>query len=331
MKHHVSGQHKGCAFVMYSTVESAIAAIETAQTASWETVGSKASEKMGKFSKADNSSSHGSALDSILLQGAGGSEGISCDGRLLLVTSAISRTAAADVNASKKDDRRNMRLAKEGVILRGSPEAVGLSAADLDRREASWNEKKKRLQNPNFFVSNTRVSVRNLAKEVDSKILKDFFLKACSGSICETKGKGKRKQKVLKAKLVTELNSKGEAVSKGFGFVEFDDEEAALKAIRTIVDPTSPMLLCGRRPMVEFSVENIQVVRLKKIRSDRLKSRQVAKIDAPVEPPAKKRFLTPKERRLELSQKQSDAGTAQPSKRDSASASQPPPARRQKK
>jgi nucleolar protein 4 len=262
VKHHVSGQHKGCAFVLFSTVEAAIAAIETAQTASWETVGSKApnsSEKMGKGRKGDDSSAQGSALDSILLQGAGGSEGISCDGRLLLVTTAISRTAAADVNANKKEDRRNMRLAKEGVILRGSPEAAGLSAADLDRREASWNEKKKRLQNPNFFVSNTRVSVRNLAKEVDSKTLKDFFVQASSGTVDGTKAKGKGKQKVLKAKLVTELNSKGEPVSKGFGFVEFDDEETALKAIRTIVDPASPMLLCGRRPMVEFSIENIQV------------------------------------------------------------------------
>ena len=262
VKHHVSGQHKGCAFVLFSTVEAAIAAIETAQTASWETVGSKApnsSEKIGKGRKGDDSSAQGSALDSILLQGAGGSEGISCDGRLLLVTTAISRTAAADVNANKKEDRRNMRLAKEGVILRGSPEAAGLSAADLDRREASWNEKKKRLQNPNFFVSNTRVSVRNLAKEVDSKTLKDFFVQASSGTVHGTKAKGKGKQKVLKAKLVTELNSKGEPVSKGFGFVEFDDEETALKAIRTIVDPASPMLLCGRRPMVEFSIENIQV------------------------------------------------------------------------
>ncbi len=259
MKHHVSGQHKGCAFILFSTVEAAIAAIETAQTASWETVGSKASEKMGKGRRADDSSAQGSALDSILLQGAGGSEGISCDGRLLLVTSAISRTAAADVNSSKREDKRNMRLAKEGVILRGSPEAAGLSAPDLDRREASWNEKKKRLQNPNFFVSNTRVSVRNLAKEVDGKALKDFFVQASSGSFDGTKAKGKGKQKVLKAKLVTELNSKGEPVSKGFGFVEFDDEETALKAIRTIVDPASPMLLCGRRPMVEFSIENIQV------------------------------------------------------------------------
>jgi nucleolar protein 4 len=316
---------------MYSTVEAAIAAIETAQTASWETVGSKASEKTGKGRKSDNSSSQGSALDSILLQGAGGSEGISCDGRLLLVTSAISRTAAADVNASKKDDKRNMRLAKEGVLLRGTPEAKGLSDADLDRREASWNEKKKRLQNPNFFVSNTRVSVRNLAKEVDSRVLKDFFLQACSKNSVSTKAKGKVKPKVLKAKLVTELNSKGEAVSKGFGFVEFDDEETALKAIRTIVDPASPMLLCGRRPMVEFSVENIQVVRLKKIRSDRLKARQVTKIEAPAEPPAKKRFLTPKERRLELSQKQSAADAERHSKRGSSAAATPPPARRQKK
>jgi hypothetical protein len=319
---------------MYNKVESAIAAIEIAQTASWETVGSKATDKVTKGRKPDHAGSQSSALDSILLQGAGGSEGISCDGRLLLVTSAISRTAAADVNASKKDDRRNMRLAKEGVILRGSPEAAGLPAADLDRREASWNEKKKRLQNPNFFVSNTRVSVRNLAKEVDGKVLKDFFLQACCESAGGMKGKGKGKQKVLKAKLVTELNSKGEAVSKGFGFVEFDDEEAALKAIRAIVNPASPMLLCGRRPMVEFSVENIQVVRLKKIRSDRLKARQVTESRAPAaaEPPAKKRFLTPKERRLELSQKQSSADAVQqPLKRSAAAAAHPPPARRQRK
>jgi RNA recognition motif-containing protein len=130
------------------------------------------------------------------------------------------------------------------------------------------------------------------------------------------------------------MNSKGQPVSKGFGFVEFDDEQSALRAIRRIVDPSAPMLLCGRRPMVEFSVENIQVVRLKKIRSDRLKascssSKRAADVAAPAEPPAKKRYLTPKERRLE--QSQPAAAAAQPSKKRGADASAAlPPARRRK-
>jgi len=51
-----------------------------------------------------------------------------------------------------------------------------MSSADLKRREMATKEKKIKLQNPNFFISKTRLSVRNIPKTVDSAELKKLAL-----------------------------------------------------------------------------------------------------------------------------------------------------------
>ena len=53
-------------------------------------------------------------------------------------------------------DRRNLYLAKEGLVLPGSVAAQGLSKADLLKRHKAEAEKKAKLDNPNIFVSRTR-------------------------------------------------------------------------------------------------------------------------------------------------------------------------------
>ena len=53
-------------------------------------------------------------------------------------------------------DKRNLYLAKEGLILPGSTAAEGLSNADLLKRQKAEKEKKVKLENPNYFVSLTR-------------------------------------------------------------------------------------------------------------------------------------------------------------------------------
>ena len=49
---------------------------------------------------------------------------------------------------------------------------------DLQRRAASKAEKESKLKSPNFFVSDTRLSVHNLPLKTDDKALKKIFMDA---------------------------------------------------------------------------------------------------------------------------------------------------------
>ena len=65
-------------------------------------------------------------------------------------------------------DKRNLFLAKEGVVARtvddeGEPI---MPTKDIDKRDRAEREKKEKLANPNFYVSPVRLSVRNLGLEV---------------------------------------------------------------------------------------------------------------------------------------------------------------------
>ena len=89
--------------------------------------------------------------------------GISLDNFKLNVTKAVTRGKAAELAKEKKldgtkdtRDKRNLYLAKEGLITPGSEAAQGLSKADLVKRQKAEAEKKAKLENPNNFVSTTR-------------------------------------------------------------------------------------------------------------------------------------------------------------------------------
>ena len=88
---------------------------------------------------------------------------LSLDNFTLNVTKAVTRGKAAELAKEKKmegngeaKDKRNLYLAKEGLILPGSNAAQGLSKADLLKRQKAEKEKKLKLENPNYFVSQTR-------------------------------------------------------------------------------------------------------------------------------------------------------------------------------
>lgn len=89
--------------------------------------------------------------------------GISLDNFKLNVTKAVTRGKAAELAKEKKldgtkdtRDKRNLYLAKEGLITPASEAVQGLSKADLVKRQKAEAEKKAKLENPNNFVSTTR-------------------------------------------------------------------------------------------------------------------------------------------------------------------------------
>ncbi|CAM9942739.1 unnamed protein product, partial [Phaeothamnion confervicola] len=106
---------------------------------------------------------------------AGGKEGLHVAravereeaGRLALAASGRPRPG--------RRDRRCLYLADEGLLQEDSAAAEGAPKADLDKRRKARQEKKQKLKNPLFFVSPTRLSVRNVARHVDDAALKKLF------------------------------------------------------------------------------------------------------------------------------------------------------------
>ena len=89
----------------------------------------------------------------------------------------MTRGKAAELAKEKKvegkkvnKDKRNLYLAKEGLILAASSAAQGLSKGDLLKRQNAEKEKKAKLADPNYFVSPTR-------QVTSSLIQNDFTIK----------------------------------------------------------------------------------------------------------------------------------------------------------
>lgn len=78
---------------------------------------------------------------------------------------------------AQKVDRRHLYLAKEGNIKPSSETAALMPSADLAKRRRAQRDKRTKLRNPLFFVSPTRLSVRNISAAVTDGELKDLFHK----------------------------------------------------------------------------------------------------------------------------------------------------------
>lgn len=197
---------------------------------------------------------------------------ITIDGRNLTIARVSKNVDEKKKNKKdikQKIDKRNLYLANEGckycigfalihflvVITRNSYAAAGLSNTDLLKREHAQRDKKIKLKNPNFFVSRTRLSIKNLPKDVDEKTLKKICIEATKENDAPKNG-----QIVKQVKIMRDLDKRdidGNPRSRGFAFVEFVEHEDALAALRKInnnPDYFGP----ANRPIVEFSLENSQ-------------------------------------------------------------------------
>ncbi|KAI9907926.1 hypothetical protein PsorP6_016129 [Peronosclerospora sorghi] len=109
------------------------------------------------------------------------------DWKRLIVSRAVSKTDAEyllDVNTRehRRRDKRNLYLAYEGTlnVNKISDAEMKLPQMDIDKLRRAICEKKLKLQNPMYFVSPARLSVRNLSTSLDYRELKKFFHDAAS-------------------------------------------------------------------------------------------------------------------------------------------------------
>eukprot|EP01119_Soliformovum_irregulare_P000253 TRINITY_DN1018_c0_g1_i3.p1 TRINITY_DN1018_c0_g1~~TRINITY_DN1018_c0_g1_i3.p1 ORF type:complete len:500 (+),score=175.66 TRINITY_DN1018_c0_g1_i3:57-1556(+) len=106
------------------------------------------------------------------------------DRNLILGRSLTKNQAQAKVSkvGMKQKDKRNLYLAEEGNILKGSDAAEGVSDSDLQKRDRARSEKRVKLKNPNFYVSRNRLSVRNFPPTYTDAQLKKIISRSCRRS-----------------------------------------------------------------------------------------------------------------------------------------------------
>jgi nucleolar protein 4 len=220
------------------------------------------------------------------------------DGRILQVAQAVSKDVAtrlADEGHGKRErDKRRLYLLSEGAMPRNSPLFNKLTAAEVLMRENSAKQRKKLIEsNPSLHLSLTRLAIRNLPSNLDSKGLKALAREAVVGFAknvkeglreplskeenarggeddkeAERRRKLKGKGVVTQAKIVFETTQgskvdekAGGGKSRGYGFIEYSSHRWALMGLRYLnghamkndLDKT-------QRLIVEFAIENANVV-----------------------------------------------------------------------
>ena len=226
------------------------------------------------------------------------------DGRLLQVAQAVNKEAAANLADNslakrREKDKRRLFLLQEGHIGPKSPLFKLLSETETRMRQVSAAQRKKMVEkNPSLHLSLTRLALRNIPRNIGSKELKELARKAIVGFAKDVKegrrqplskeensrdGKdvkerererrAKGKGIVRQAKIVFESTqgskvpeNSGAGKSRGYGFIEYTSHHWALMGLRYL----NGLQLEGdngrkQRLIVEFSIENAQVVQRRRL------------------------------------------------------------------
>lgn len=187
--------------------------------------------------------------------------GVFLKGRQLKVMKALNKNAAHEKEVEKtkteEHDQRNLYLAKEGLILEGTPAAEGVSTIDMEKRKQLQEKKMTKLRSPNFHVSRTRLVIYNLPKSMNEKELR----KLCIDAVISRASK--QKPVIRQIKFMKGVK-KGQVInhSRGVAFVEFTEHEHALVALR-VLNNNPETFGPDHRPIVEFAVDNVQTLKLR--------------------------------------------------------------------
>nr|XP_043622546.1 RNA-binding protein 28 [Erigeron canadensis] len=248
--------------------------------------------------------------------------GIILKGRQLKVLKALNKKAAHDkeVEKTKKEeiDHRNLYLAKEGLILEGTPAAEGVSDSDMSKRRSLEQKKATKLKSPNFHVSRTRLIMYNVPKAMNEKQLKRLCLDAVTSRAT------KQKPTIRQIKLLKD-SVKGKEVSKnhsrGVAFIEFTEHQHALVALR-VLNNNPETFTAEHRPIVEFALDNVQTLRQ---RNDKIEAQQQG-FGNDVESTNKKTdFHKPADRSNDMSRKRKTPDTLQESRNTKGMEAEPKP------
>ncbi|KAI0976506.1 hypothetical protein F4678DRAFT_417404 [Xylaria arbuscula] len=227
------------------------------------------------------------------------------DSRVLQISQAVSKDEASRLAESgaaaregKHQDKRRLYLLSEGAIPADSPMFNMIAPSEMKIREQSVAQRKKLIQgNPSLHISLTRLAVRNIPRNLDSKGLKALAREAVVGFATDVKAghrqplskeenarggdedkeaERRRKEKgrgIVKQTKIMFENREGSKVaeaggagkSRGYGFIEYTSHRWALMGLRWL-NGHAVKTEDGKsqRLIVEFAIENAQVVARRK-------------------------------------------------------------------
>ncbi|KAI4174773.1 MAG: hypothetical protein LQ343_002144 [Gyalolechia ehrenbergii] len=259
-----TGRSKGTAFICFSNEADAIACLRDApQIKATSTYNDKATASA--FTQANKKS----ILEDTAVDSSGR---YTVDGRLLQLSHAVNRGEAARLAAAghsfrdtRDSDKRRLYLLNEGTVSINTPLFEQLAPSDISLREESAKQRQRLIQkNPALHLSLTRLSVRNLPRNITSKHLKALAREAVVGFARDVKAgrrqplskeelsragdlmreaesarKAKGKGIVKQSKIIFEGRSGGKVAessgagrSKGYGFIEYTSHRWALMGLR---------------------------------------------------------------------------------------------------
>ncbi|KAG2186530.1 hypothetical protein INT44_002754 [Umbelopsis vinacea] len=280
-----TGRSRGTGFVCFKERESADQCLKEAEQLKATTVNDNSEAFPAEMMSNKQKKKTGMVQKSLLTPdiNTGLAQKFTLQGRVLDVNRAVERNEAnklMEANALKKqkEDKRNIYLMKEGVIFADTPAAATLTEPELRKRQMSFAARKKLLAtNPALYISKTRLSIRNLPLKTDDKDLKQIGFECITKFKTETKT-GQRtdlspdekaegwsfKPFVKQAKIIRSKDRVDSATqklrSKGYGFLEYRTHSHALAALRYLNNNSKVFPGDPRRLIVEFSVDNKDVV-----------------------------------------------------------------------
>jgi len=182
---------------------------------------------------------------------------------------AVSRSDAESFKKTKAKlpkDKRNLYLLRASLIRQGTSQANEMSENDAKLRERLALVAKAKLKNLLMFISPYRLVIHNIPFSYDDEKLRSECIKAA-----ECKSSDISECKIMCHK--TGETAKGRPIlgkSMGFGFVTLKNHNIALYCLQKMNNiPT--IFTNERRPIVEFSVESLQAVRIKEKRMNNSK------------------------------------------------------------
>jgi nucleolar protein 4 len=320
---------KGTGFVCFFNVDDADKCFRSAPR--YQPTGANASKKGDKAAPL--------VKHSILENDSADTTGMyTIDGRVLQVARAVERDQAAKLTEEgtnfrdhRDKDKRRLYLLSEGTVAAGTPLYAMLAPSEIKMREDSAKQRKKLIQNnPTLHLSLTRLSIRNLPRNVTSKDLKALAREAVVGFAKDVKNgtraqlskeeearggddmreaekqrKAKGKGIVRQSKIVFEgregakvPEDSGAGRSRGYGFVEYSSHRWALMGLRWL---NGHAVESGtgkkQRLIVEFAIENAQVVSRRKEREEkaRIRSKEILEARAKGEIPEKEKKALPRD------------------------------------
>lgn len=122
-------------------------------------------------------------------EGADPSGMYTIEGRILQISKAVEKNEAArlteegtNMRTNRDKDKRKLYLLSEGTVAAGTPLYDLLAPSEIKMREDSAKQRKKLVQNnPLLHLSLTRLSIRNLPRNIGSKDLKALAREAVVG------------------------------------------------------------------------------------------------------------------------------------------------------